>query len=198
MFISLQDIINWLIIYKYLVIFPITIVEGPIVTIIAGFLAAHGLLNVFIVFPVIVFGDLTGDILYYLIGRWGRDSFIVKWGYLIGLNENRINKLEKHFEQHSGKTLIFGKISHGIGSAFLMAAGVAKMPIRDFLWFNLVGTLPKSLILLIVGYYFGQAYKQIRTYFDYTALIFVTGLVVILILYLSIVKLRKIFSKYLQ
>jgi len=198
MFISLSETIAWLIHYKYAVILPIAVVEGPIVTIIGGFLAAHGFLNVYIVYLIVVIGDLMGDTLYYLLGRWSRRPFLINWGRFFGITQERLTKLERHYEKHSGKTLIFGKISHGIGSGILIAAGVAKMPIRDFLWFNFLGTLPKSLLLLIIGYYFGQAYRQIGRYIDYTAIFFVGGLIIILILYLLVAKLKKIFSKYSQ
>lgn len=197
MLFSTTEILDGILQYKYAIIFPITIVEGPIITIISGFLAAHGYLNVFILYPILVLGDLTGDLLYYFIGLFGGKNFITKWGNLVGLTNQKLEKLEQHFEKRGGKILIFGKISHGIGSGILMAAGLAKMPIKDFLWFNLLGTLPKSLLLLVVGYYFGQAYQQINAYFDYATLFFLGSLVIIILLYLLAIRLRKIFNSYL-
>jgi len=195
MLISLQEIIGWLIQYKYAVIFPITVFEGPIVTVIAGFLAAHGILNIYISYGVIVCGDLVGDLLYYSIGRWGRKTILLKWGYLFGVTEKRVEKLEKHFEKHSGKTLIAGKISHGFGSVILFAAGAAKMPVGKYLWFNLLGTLPKSLLFLLIGYYFGAAYKRISTYIDYTTKTTFVAAVLLIIIYFLVVKIVKKESK---
>ncbi|MFH1182757.1 MAG: DedA family protein [Candidatus Moraniibacteriota bacterium] len=191
MFFSLQDVINWLIIYKYLVIFPITIVEGPAISIIAGFLSAHGILNLYLVYLVLVLGDLTGDTLYYLIGRWSRKSFLLKWGRFFGVTEEKLIKLEKHYEEHSGKTLIFGKISHAFGSAFLIAAGAAKMPLGRFLWFNLIATVPKSLIYLLIGYYFGEAYRRIVYYLDYAGIISVAVAVILVFIYFVVVKMAR-------
>jgi len=189
MFINLQQIVVWLVVYKYAVIFPVTIVEGPIVTVIAGFLAAHGLLNIFIVYPIIVLGDLTGDVLYYFVGKWGRNSNrVMRWVKYVGVTEKRIKKLEKHFARHSGKTLMAGKISHGVGSAVLFASGAAEMPIGRFIWFNLLGTLPKSLLFLLVGYYFGEAYKRISAYLDYTAITTFAIAVLLIIVYFLVVK----------
>ncbi len=49
----------------------------------------------------------------------------------------------------------------------------AKSEVTDepFLWFNLLGTLPKSLALLLVGFYFGRAYRSINAYLNAVALI---------------------------
>jgi len=163
------QIIQQLTQYRYLLLFPFTIIEGPIVTIIAGLLVSLDKLNFLLTFLIVILGDLTGDCLYYLLGRWGKDTFIKRWGKYIGLTERRLSVVEKHFEQHSGKTLIAGKLSHGIGAAFLVAAGVAKMPFWKFLWFNTIATLPKSLILMLVGFYFGYSLTKINTALDFTA-----------------------------
>ena len=39
-----------------------------------------------------------------------------------------------------------------------------------FVIFNTLGTLPKSLVLLVVGYYFGKVYGQAGSVFNYLAL----------------------------
>jgi membrane-associated protein len=41
--------------------------------------------------------------------------------------------------------------------------------VKTFLFYNFIGTVPKSLAFLLIGYYFGRAYREIDRYFDYTA-----------------------------
>lgn len=187
--IALQQIVVWIVTYKYAVLFPVTVVEGPIVTVIAGFLVAHDLLSFLPVYAIVVLGDLTGDVLYYAIGRWGRNnSFIMRIAGYVGINEKRIKGLEQHFAEHSGKTLIIGKITHGVGSVILFASGTAKMPVGRFVWFNLLGTLPKSLLFMLIGYYFGEAYKSISKYIDYTALATFSIAILLLAIYVLTVR----------
>lgn len=107
--------------------------------------------------------------MYYAIGRWGKEQFLKRWGKYVGITPERLAALETHFTKHGGKTLSIGKLTHGIGSVFLAAAGAAEYPYGKFLWFNLLSTLPKSLALLIVGFYFGRAYESLDQYLDYTA-----------------------------
>lgn len=182
---SLSEIPNLLLQYKYLILFPATIIEGPIITIIAGFLSSLKLLNPFLVFAVAVSGDLTGDCFYYAVGRFGRTGFINKWGKYIGLNAERLEHLEKHFKNHSGKTLVLGKLLHGIGTIFLSAAGAAEMPFLKFVWFNFLSTLPKTFILMIIGFYFGQLAAKINSAFEWTALgIFGAGTLIAIVYFL--------------
>lgn len=170
MFFSLDSIINLLSTYKYALLFPISIVEGPVVSVIAGFLSAHGFLNLFITYAVLIAGDIVGDTMYYSIGRWGGRPFIRKWGKYFGIKEDKVLKIEKHFEKHAGKTLLIGK-TQAIGGLFLAAAGLSKMPYWKFIWFNFIGTIPKSAILLAVGFFIGNAYKVINNYLGYYAII---------------------------
>lgn len=162
-----QELLN----YKYWLLFPIAIIEGPIITILAGFMASVGQLNLAIAYLVVASGDLTGDCFYYALGRFGKDTFIKRWGRFIGITESRVLAIEHHFDEHSGKTLITGKFAHGIGAAFLVAAGIAKMPFGKYFWFSLFSTLVKSLILILIGYYFGFAATKIKTVLDLIAAI---------------------------
>lgn len=174
---SLNDIVRWIFEYKYLVIFPFAVFEGPIITIISGFLASIGQLNFWLAYIVVASGDLFADTLYYFIGRWGRERFIAKFGKYFGLNIDRVRKLELHFQNHPWKTFGFGKVAHGTGSLILAAAGLAKVPYWEFLGYNIPTTLANSFTLIVIGYYFGHAYQSFDTYFGYVSIAFLVLLI---------------------
>ncbi len=166
--------------YSYLILFPLIVVEGPIVTIIAGFLVALGFLDFIPAYLTIITGDLAGDVLYYSAGRWWLKSILDKVFSFLRIDENKINKLETSLKKHKGKVLFFGKLSHAIGGVLLFAAGKAKIPLNEFLGFNLLATLPKSLILLAVGYYFGSTVSNFGKYLNFTIIgLFIFTLVLI-------------------
>ena len=172
----------------FLILFLLAFVEGPIITVIAGFLSSLGHLNIFIAYAVIVCGDVFGDIMYYSFGYYGREKFIERWGHYLGITMERIKRLEEHFKEHSGKTILFGKWTHAIGFAILLVAGIVKMPFRKFVWINFVGSLPKSLVFLLIGYYFGQAYQQIDKYFGYATLSMFFVIILVAGIYLFVKK----------
>nr|MDQ2860784.1 hypothetical protein [Pseudomonadota bacterium] len=62
--------------YGYAVLFPIAVVEGPAVTLVAGALVASGQFDGLLVFAMLVAADLVGDALYYSLGRWGHTPFL--------------------------------------------------------------------------------------------------------------------------
>jgi len=161
----------WVSTYGYIVLFPIMVLEGPIITVIGGFLSSVGIFNVYIVFLIVVLGDLTGDTIFYSIGRFGRLSVIDRWGHLFGMDRKSVEALEKHFHNHAGKTLLIGKLTHAVVSVVLIAAGAAKVPYKKYLWYNLLATLPKSLIFLLIGFYFGASLVRINHILDLTTVI---------------------------
>lgn len=193
MVLPLEQLLLWLVSYRYAVLFPAVVVEGPIVTIIAGFLASQGHFNLVPVYALIVVGDVVGDTFYYALGRWGRQQVVDRWGKYVGITTERVATLEHHFQHHSGKTLIIGKLSHAVGVAILVAAGAAKMSYGRFVWFNFVGSLPKSLGLLLIGFFFGQAYVQLSRFLDYAAL--ATGILGLLGILVYVVVTKRVSKK---
>ncbi len=170
---TLVQINQLLLSFRYFILFPLVVIEGPIITVIAGFFISLGQLDFYLTYLLVVAGDLAGDSLYYLLGRFGKTGFLSRWGRFIGLNQERITGIERHFNDHGGKTMFIGKLSHGIGAAFLVAAGLGRMPYPKFVWYNFLATAVKSLVLIAIGYYFGHALTRIKTLLDWVAVIII-------------------------
>lgn len=166
MLLPLQSAALLLLKYRYILLYPISVAEGPIISVIAGFLVSIGKINFALAYLVLILGDLTGDTILYSLGRWGSGSFLPKYGRYIGITPARIEEGAKIFNKHPVGTLLFGKWSHTFGIVILAAAGITKQKFGRFLLVNLLGTIPKSLFLLLIGYYFGQAYLKINTYIN--------------------------------
>lgn len=159
-----QKIIFLLLSYKYLIFFPLVMLEGPITTIIAGFLSSLGYMNFALTFFLAAIADLTSDAGYYLLGRWGRKRIIEKYGHYLGITLPRLERLENQFKNHDRKILAFGKIADPLSSTIQTIAGLTKMNFRKYLFWNIIITFPKSFILLTIGFYFGKALNQVDFY----------------------------------
>ena len=179
---SLDELLALLLAYKYWVIFPIAVVEGPMISVLTGWLVSTGALNVFVAYVLLVFADLVGDSIYYALGRFGGNPFLKHWGHWIGVDDTKLLKLEEHFGNHGNKYLLFGK-TQGFGAAFLAAAGVIKFPFPRFIGINAIGTILKVPVFLLIGYFFGEAYEQIDSTLTKVGLISFGVILFILILY---------------
>jgi len=178
---TLAQVIVLLKTYGYWLIFPIAFVEGPIIAIICGWLSALGIFNFFLVYMVLIGANLLGDAFYYLIGYWGGPPLIKKWGPWLGLDLDQTIKLKNHFDNHGGKILLTAKITpHLAAAAVLAGAGLAKYRFALFLRYSLTIEIIKTAILLLIGYFIGDAYQKIVFYLDYLGAILSILLVVVI------------------
>lgn len=184
---SAANILALLIKYKYLIIFPVAIVEGPILSIVCGFLVSIGQLNVFVAYGFLILADLVGDTLYYALGRFGRIKLVNKFGHYIGVTPEKVLKLEENFEKHDWKILIIGK-TQAFGAVVLVAAGLAKANYWKFLFYNLLATIPKTMILIAIGFFFGYA---VGSYLDYVGLISFAIFIILVLIYFGTKKYLK-------
>jgi membrane protein DedA with SNARE-associated domain len=133
-----------------------------------------------------VVGDSIGDSMYYAIGRYGGNiTWIKKIGYFLGYSQKIKVSLINHFDRHTTKTLLLAKFSHGLGSAVQVTAGLAKINFSKYLSIEVLGTLLKTLILFVLGFYIGESYEQINNYLQMIA-ITVIGVVIFVISYFTL------------
>lgn len=192
MFISPQDLLSILEHYKYWLVFPIAVFEGPIISVISGFLVHLKHFNIYIIYPLLIIADLVGDSLYYLIGRFGgRSITFKKFGKYFGYNDEYERYIEEHFVKHPAKTLLSAKFTHGLGGTVQATAGIARMDYFQFIKWNLIGQVPKSLVLIIIGYYLGESYEKINGYLEYIALFTISIFVFIVLYFLVSKRLKK-------
>ena len=168
-------------------VFPIAIAEGPIISVLSGFLVGGGVFNAYIAFIVLLVGDIVGDSIYYAIGYYGGKKVIPKFGHRVKITEEKIALLENRFNKNDWKLLLFAK-TQAIGSIILMTSGLVKMSFSRFVFFNTIGSIPKIILFMIIGFYFGRAYLIINTYLGYFALVWLLLAFIILGLYFYIVK----------
>ena len=165
----MENIINLLIQHKYLILFPLAIVEGPILAVIAGFLCASGFLNPLYVFPIIVLGDIIGDSICYMMGRFGTPKLVRKIGRLFGLHAEKIERVKIFFYSNPIRTISLSKIILGVGVAGIFMTGKAKAPYDKFIKICLVTSMIQYVAYIGIGLIFGSAYIQINRYLNYFA-----------------------------
>lgn len=160
------------------IVAPVAVVEGPVVSIIAGHLAALGYFDFVVLTIVLIVADLVGDLAFYGLGRFGRNRISPRLMTRLGLRPATADMLSDQFGRRGGRLLFLGKFTQGAGAVILFAAGVARMNFGAFFFYNGVATILKSIALVAIGAFFGHAYARINDWIS--ALTFVTlGLIVL-------------------
>lgn len=159
------SIVSWLLAYRYPIAYPLALFEGPIVMMISGFLVRTGFFDFWPIYFVLIAGDLTGDVLWYLVGRHGGRPLIKKYGHFISVTPENVERGESFFHEHQGKILFISKLTTGFGFAIatLIAAGAARVPFKKYFLINFGGEFIWAGILMAVGYFLGHLYSLVNS-----------------------------------
>jgi membrane-associated protein len=177
----MENILNLLLQYRYFILFPLAIIEGPILAVISGFLCVRGFLNPWIVLPVIVFGDVIGDSICFAFGKWGVPEKIKKFIYWIGPDPARVQRVKWFIEMHPKTIIPLSKLTLGIGVVGIYLIGNSGVTYKKFFRVCLLTSLFQYIFYLGIGLLFGHAYAQINRYMNYAAsLTIILFLVVVL------------------
>jgi membrane-associated protein len=158
-----QTVLNLVLTYKYYIIIPLTIVEGPLVTLICGFFLKLGFVSFWPAYLCLVVGDFTGDLIWYGVGHHFGMPFVKRFGKYFSVTEEGIGVVERIFHKYQDSILIISKLTMGFGFAIvtLFTAGLVRIPFRRYVLLNFIGEFIWTGILISVGYIFGNLYTTI-------------------------------------
>lgn len=122
----------------------------------AGLLASKGILNIFILLPVLFSGAVLGDTVGYWFGAKTGPPLFNRPNSLLFRRDNLL-KARAFYERHGGKTITFARFMPFVRTFAPIVAGAVRMEYRRFLFFNLLGGLVWAIGLTLLGYYLGNA-----------------------------------------
>lgn len=152
---------GFLIAYGGALILPLSVIEGPIVSVATGFLAARGYFPWYWAVSMLICGDLIGDLLCYLLGR-GIGGPLSRLSRRLPARWTPSPALRHDLARNSAKMLVVGKWTHSMGYLVLVSAGMLRIPVAKFLLVNLLATIPKSTVLFGVGFFAGRDFPLLR------------------------------------
>ncbi|MDP2638745.1 MAG: hypothetical protein Q8P06_01085 [Candidatus Azambacteria bacterium] len=168
--------------YGYFILFPLAAFEGPMVSLVVGFLVYLGYLQFFPAYAILLLGDIIPDTIYYYIGRFGSERKIMeKYG-------PRLNIIKKLWHEHGKKTMFLSKLAYTLSVPFLISAGLVKMPFKKFISYAFPVTLFQYGVILAIGYFFGHSYKLAEQYIQYAYMAVAGVLIIFVVSYIFIVK----------
>lgn len=156
-------LISWLLTYRYAIVYPLAIAEGPVLMMVSGFLIHLGFFSFWPIYLITSAGDLTGDVVWYKIGEHGARTIIEKYGRFVSLTQENVERAEEFFKNHQTKILFISKITMGFGFALatLVAAGALKINFKKYMLINILGQFIWTGFLMAIGYFLGNLYTSI-------------------------------------
>ena len=167
----------------------------------AAYHAAGGDLNVFLVVLFATIGaDLGASINYFVALYVGRPVIYKfansRWGKMCLLNQEKVEKSERYFDDHGIMATLTGRLIPGIRHLISIPAGLARMNYWKFLLYTTIGAGCWHAILAAMGWYLhaivpeDQLEQTIKQYNHYIVFA-ILAIVALAILYFIIKRYRK-------
>jgi membrane protein DedA with SNARE-associated domain/rhodanese-related sulfurtransferase len=110
--------------------------------------------------------SLIGDTLWYWIGRTGGPR-VLGWLCRLSLEPNScVRKTEGMFGSFGAGSLLFAKFVPGLSTVAPPLAGIAGMPLRDFLIFSGLGGMAWAGAYILVGWIFSAQLQLVASYME--------------------------------
>ena len=162
----------------------------------AAYHAAGGHLNVLLVILFATIGADLGATINYVAGYYLGRPIIYKfanskWGKMCLLNQEKVEKSERYFDEHGIVATLTGRLIPGIRHLISIPAGLARMHYGKFLLYTTIGAGCWHAILAALGWYLhsivpeNQLNDKISEYAEYIKLIII-ALVVIAIVWFAV------------
>ena len=196
---SLLNNLNYLTIF-FLMMLESTVVPVPSELVVspAAYHAAGGNLNIWLVILFATLGADLGATINYVVAYYVGRPVIYRFansrlGHLCLLNQEKVEKSEKYFDNHGKLATITGRLIPGIRHLISIPAGLAKMHYGHFLLYTTVGAGVWNIILAALGWYLHtivpeeQLHDKILEYGDYIKYIII-AIVLVAALYFIVKK----------
>jgi membrane-associated protein len=136
---------------------------GDTLLLTAGVFAAQGKLPIGLTLVVVILASIVGNLVGYHIGhKTGHRIFRKKDGILF--RKEYLIQAETFYEKHGNKTILFARFIPIIRTFAALVAGIGKMPMKRFMFYNVLGGIVWGGSVTLLGYWFGSRIPNIDTY----------------------------------
>jgi membrane protein DedA with SNARE-associated domain len=130
----------------------------------AGYLASKGDMSIYLAILTGTLGSLAGAIFNYTLAkRYGREA-VLKFGRYFSFDEVKLKKMEEFFNRHGSFSTFTSRLIPAVRQFISLPAGLAKMPITQFIIYTTAGALLWVTVLAMLGFVIGDNQEAIESY----------------------------------
>ena len=175
--------------YRYLALFPLACIEGPIIALAVGFMIHLGYLSFIPDFLILILGDFIPDSIYYFIGNLNnKEKIFNKYDTKSKLISKNFKHIEGMWQNHSLKTMLVCKLAYGLSTPLLILAGLTRISYFKFIWQSVTVTIFNYGILMLLGYFLGKSYQTAIPYVKDIGVIIAVTAIIFFVIYFSFQK----------
>ena len=135
------------------------IAPGETAIVLGGVVAAEGDVSLPVILLAAGLAAAAGDLASYGLGRRLGRGFLEARGPRFGVTAARLATVDGFFARHGGKAILIGRFIGLVRAVAPFLAGAARLPLRSFLPYSLVGTALWASAFTLAGYAFHESFS---------------------------------------
>lgn len=109
-------------------------------------------LNIFHVSILGAVGSTLGSIIGWAVGLYGGRPAVRRWGKYILVREREVNRAQQWFAKWGGLAILASRLIPIVPyKVFSITSGILRYPLKQFVLFTFIGTVPRAFILAWIG-----------------------------------------------
>ena len=132
-----------------------------------GILASQKIFSFEGAFLVGLLGSVFCAIVIYLMGYYGGNAFIKKYGKYFFMKEEDIEKSDSWFQKYGLLSALIGRNFPIIRTLISLPMGITRQSFIKFIIYTTIGSIPWTFAFVYVGYTLGEKWIILSTYVGY-------------------------------
>lgn len=173
----IQSVLDWYMAnLNYFTVFLLMTIESSFIPFpseaiipFAAWKAAQGELNIFLVVFSGTLGALLGALFNYYFALYLGRPIVYRFadsrlGKMMLLSKEKVVYSEQYFIKHGKVSTFIGRLVPAVRQLISIPAGLARMNLKDFIIYTVLGAGIWNIILAVIGYYLYEIRDQIYPY----------------------------------
>jgi membrane protein DedA with SNARE-associated domain len=121
-------------------------------------------------------GCLVGSLVAYYIGLRGGRPLLDRYGKYILINKRELDLAQEWFEKYGDRAVFVSRLLPVVRTFIAWPAGIARMDVKKFSLYTVLGSFPFCLALAYAGALLGSHWAEIERSFVYLNFLIIAGI----------------------
>jgi len=140
------------------------VAPGETAVIVGGLVAGQKQISLFVLIAIVWACAVAGDLTSFTLGRRLGRNWLLRHGERLKITDERLRTVEGFFERRGGATILIGRFIGFVRPLAPFLAGAARLPLRRFLPYDVLGAGAWTATFATLGYVFWQSFDKLTKY----------------------------------